>query len=196
VLRKAIRWFQTVFLVNLENNYEKTLKFALRGWNPYFFFAGVNLLLILSLALLVVRSPKILFFPDNQPQLVNVFVEFPIGTDIEATDEFVDRMEDEVYQALDEFHPIIESFITQVGEGTGDPTEGPSNETTPHKAKITIGFVDYIDRQGVNTNKAMEVIRNLAEKYPGVLITVDKQRNGPPVGKAVNIEFIGENYEK
>jgi len=123
-------------------------------------------------------------------------VEFPIGTDIEATDEFVDRMEDEVYQALDEFHPIIESFITQVGEGTGDPTEGPSNETTPHKAKITIGFVDYIDRQGVNTNKAMEVIRNLAEKYPGVLITVDKQRNGPPVGKAVNIEFIGENYEQ
>ncbi|WP_288371583.1 efflux RND transporter permease subunit [uncultured Algoriphagus sp.] len=196
VLRKAIRWFQTVFLVNLENAYEKTLKFALKGWNPYFFFAGVNLLLILSLALLFVRSPKILFFPDNQPQLVNVFVEFPIGTDIEATDEFVDRMEDEVYQALDEFHPIIESFITQVGEGTGDPTEGPSNETTPHKAKITIGFVDYIDRQGVNTNRAMEVIRDLVEKYPGVLITVDKQRNGPPVGKAVNIEFIGENYEQ
>ncbi|WP_026946651.1 efflux RND transporter permease subunit [Algoriphagus marincola] len=196
VLRKAIRWFQTVFLVNLENAYEKTLKFALKGWNPYFFFAGVNLLLILSLALLFVRSPKILFFPDNQPQLVNVFVEFPIGTDIEATDEFVDRMEDEVYQALNEFHPIIESFITQVGEGTGDPTEGPSNETTPHKAKITIGFVDYIDRQGVNTNRAMEVIRDLVEQYPGVLITVDKQRNGPPVGKAVNIEFIGENYEQ
>lgn len=196
VLRKAIRWFQTVFLVNLENVYEKTLKFALKGWNPYFFFAGVNLLLILSLALLFVRSPKILFFPDNQPQLVNVFVEFPIGTDIEATDEFVDRMEDEVYQALNEFHPIIESFITQVGEGTGDPTEGPSNETTPHKAKITIGFVDYIDRQGVNTNRAMEVIRDLVEQYPGVLITVDKQRNGPPVGKAVNIEFIGENYEQ
>lgn len=196
VLRKSIRWFQTVFLVNLENVYEKTLKFALKGWNPYFFFAGVNLLLILSLALLFVRSPKILFFPDNQPQLVNVFVEFPIGTDIEATDEFVDRMEDEVYQALNEFHPIIESFITQVGEGTGDPTEGPSNETTPHKAKITIGFVDYIDRQGVNTNRAMEVIRDLVEQYPGVLITVDKQRNGPPVGKAVNIEFIGENYEQ
>lgn len=196
VLRNAIKWFQTVFLVNLENAYEKTLKFALKGWNPYFFFGGVNLLLILSLVLLFVRSPKILFFPDNQPQLVNVFVEFPIGTDIEATDEFVDRMEDEVYQALDEFHPIIESFITQVGEGTGDPTEGPSNETTPHKAKITIGFVDYIDRQGVNTNRAMEVIRDLVEQYPGVLITVDKQRNGPPVGKAVNIEFIGENYEQ
>jgi multidrug efflux pump subunit AcrB len=25
---------------------------------------------------------------------------------------------------------------------------------------------------------------------------VDKQRNGPPVGKAVNIEFVGENYEQ
>ena len=195
-LRKAIRWFQTVFLVNLENFYEKVLDYALHGKRPYFFFGGTVLLLVLSVALLGIRAPKILFFPDNQPQLVNVFVEFPIGTDIEATNEFVDKMEDEVMVTLEPYQGIIESVITQVGEGTGDPTEGPSNQATPHKAKITIGFVDYIDRQGVNTNKAMEDIREMVEKYPGVQITVDKQRNGPPVGKAVNIEFIGEDYEQ
>jgi multidrug efflux pump subunit AcrB len=105
-------------------------------------------------------------------------------------------MEDEMLVALEPYSDILESVITQVGEGTGDPTEGPSQQATPHKAKITIGFVDYIDRQGINTNGAMEVIRDLVEKYPGVLITVDKQRNGPPVGKAVNIEFVGEDYEQ
>lgn len=31
LLRKAIRWFQTVFLVKLENAYESTLQFALHG---------------------------------------------------------------------------------------------------------------------------------------------------------------------
>jgi multidrug efflux pump subunit AcrB len=56
--------------------------------------------------------------------------------------------------------------------------------------------VDYINRQGINTNGAMELIRDMAEQYPGVLITVDKQRNGPPVGKAVNIEFVGEDYQQ
>ncbi|WP_026950486.1 efflux RND transporter permease subunit [Algoriphagus mannitolivorans] len=196
LLRKAIRWFQTVFLVRLENAYEATLNKALHGKMPYAVFGGTFGLLILSLVLLGIRAPKVLFFPDNQPQLVNVFVEFPIGTDIEATNTFVDKMEDEMMDALEPYHAILESVISQVGEGTGDPTEGPSQQSTPHKAKITIGFVDYIDRQGINTNEAMEVIRDLVEKYPGVLITVDKQRNGPPVGKAVNIEFVGENYEE
>jgi len=196
LLRRAIQWFQEVFLVMLENWYESALSYALHGRRPYFFFGGMFGLLIFSLVLLGISAPKILFFPDNQPQLINVYVEFPIGTDINATNAFVDKMEDEMAEALQPYQGILESVITQVGEGTGDPTEGPSQQGTPNKAKITIGFVDYIDRQGINTNGAMEVIRNLVEKYPGVLITVDKQRNGPPVGKAVNIEFVGEDYEQ
>ncbi|MCU0401267.1 MAG: efflux RND transporter permease subunit [Algoriphagus sp.] len=195
-LRGAIRWFQLVFLVKLENAYESTLTYALRGKRPYLIFGGTFLLLIFSLVLLGIRAPKVLFFPDNQPQLVNVFVEFPIGTSIEATNLFVDGMEDEMMDVLKPFGGIIESVITQVGQGTGDPTEGPSTQATPHKAKITIGFVDYMYRQGINTNDAMETIRDLVAKYPGVLITVDKQRNGPPVGNPVNIEFAGENYEQ
>lgn len=196
LLRNAIHWFQEVFLVKLENWYESTLQYALHGKKPYFFFGGMFGLLFFSLILLGIRAPKVLFFPDNQPQLINVFVEFPIGTDINATNSFVDKMEDEMMEALEPYGGILESVITQVGEGTGDPIEGPSQQATPHKAKITIGFVDYIKRQGINTNGAMEVIRDLVEKYPGVLITVDKQRNGPPVGKAVNIEFVGEDYEQ
>jgi multidrug efflux pump len=195
-LRKAVGWFQAVCLVKLENGYESLLTFALKGKNPMKFLIGTFLLLIFSIVLLGIRAPKVLFFPDNQPQLVNVFVEFPIGTSIEATNAFVDKMEDEMMTKLEPYGGIMESVITQVGEGTGDPTQGPSLQSTPHKAKITIGFVDYIDRQGIDTNDAMEVIRDLAKVYPGVLITVDKQQNGPPVGNPVNIEFVGEDYEQ
>ena len=195
-LRKAVGWFQSVFLVKMENGYESLLTFSLKGKNPIKILVGTFLLLIFSIVLLGISSPKVLFFPDNQPQLVNVFVEFPIGTSIEATNAFVDKMEDEMMTKLEPYGGILESVITQVGEGTGDPTQGPSIQSTPHKAKITIGFVDYIDRQGIDTNEAMEVIRELAKVYPGVLITVDKQQNGPPVGNPVNIEFVGENYEE
>jgi multidrug efflux pump subunit AcrB len=195
-LRKAVGWFQSVFLVKLETSYESLLTFSLKGKNPIKILVGTFLLFIFSIALLAIRAPKVLFFPDNQPQLVNVFIEFPIGTSIEATNAFVDRMEDEMMTKLEPYGGILESVITQVGEGTGDPTQGPSLQSTPHKAKITIGFVDYIYRQGIDTNEAMEVIRELAKVYPGVLITVDKQQNGPPVGNPVNIEFVGEDYEQ
>lgn len=194
-LRKAIRWFQNVFLVNLENVYEKTLNFVLHGKMPYLFLGGTFILLILSLVLLGIRAPKILFFPDNQPALINVFIENPIGTDTEATNSFVASMEDELIKVLIPYNDVIESVITQVGQGTGDQSEGPAIANTPHKAKITISFLEYQYRQGINTNDAMEDIRDLVEKYPGVLITVDKQRNGPPVGKAINIEVAGEDFQ-
>ncbi|MEY3565625.1 MAG: hypothetical protein RJA23_1795, partial [Bacteroidota bacterium] len=195
-LRRAVGWFQAVFLEKLDNSYEALLTFALRGKNPTKFLLGTLGLFLLSIVLLGVRSPKVLFFPDNQPQLVNVFVEFPMGTSIEATNAFVDKMEDEVVAELKPYGGIIESVITQVGVGTSDPTQGPSIQSTPHKAKITIGFVDYIFREGIDTNQAMEVIREFVKNYPGVLITVNKQENGPPVGNAVNIEFVGENYDQ
>lgn len=194
-LRGAIRWFQNVFLVKLENIYVRVLNKALNGSMPYFYFGGTIVLLVFSLALLYLRAPKILFFPDNQPALVNVFIEKPIGTDIEATNDFVDNLEDDLFAVLDPYDEIIESVITQIGEGTGDPMEGPSQASTPHKAKITIGFLEYQFRNGINTNDIMEEIRDLAEGYPGVLVTVDKQRNGPPVGKPINIEVTGENFD-
>ncbi|MCL6257609.1 efflux RND transporter permease subunit [Aquiflexum sp. TKW24L] len=197
VLRGAIRWFQNIFLVRLENLYESTLGFALKGKNPYLFFGGTVLLLFLSIVLLGLRAPKVLFFPDNEPALVNVFIENPIGTDTEATNSFmVDRMEGDLLNLLQPYGNIIESVITQVGEGTGDQTMGPSIANTPHKAKITISFVESQFRGGVNTNKIMDEIRDMVEVYPGVLVTVNKQTNGPPVGKPVNIEVSGENFEQ
>ena len=195
-LRRAIRWFQNVFLVRLEDLYEKTLLFALRGYKPYLFFGGTLILLVLSLGLLYVSAPKILFFPDNQPALISIYVEKPIGTDITSTNEFMEEFEDDLFALLEPYDEIIESVITQIGEGTGDPMEGPSQASTPHKAKVTIGFEEYQYREGINTNEIMEKIRELAEGYPGVLMTVGKQQNGPPVGKPINIEITGENFEQ
>jgi multidrug efflux pump subunit AcrB len=195
VLRKAIPWFQNVFLVRLENNYEKALHFVLKEKKPYFFLFGSIGLLLFSIVLLGIKSPEVLFFPDNQPALVNIYIVNPIGTDIEATNSFVKEMEDELFALLSPHDEIIESLITQIGEGTGDAME-VNMGATPHKAKITISFVEYQFRNGTNTNSIMEDIRDLVEKYPGVQITVDKQTNGPPVGKPINIESSGEDFEE
>ncbi len=196
VMRRAIAWFQNVFLGKLESFYERTLNVALRGVNPILFFFGTVLLLILSLGLLFVRAPQILFFPDNEPALVNIFIEKPRGTDIEATNSTVLEFEEELSKVLEPYEEIIESVITQIGEGTGDPLEGPSQAATPHKAKITLAFLEYQFRQGVNTNRVMEEVRELAENYPGVQITLTKQSAGPPVGKPINIESNGEDFEQ
>src|SRR5690606_24328765 len=67
---------------------------------------------------------------------------------------------------------------------------------SPNRAKITVTFEQFNERRGVSTSEIMQNIRNAMEKYPGVQITVDKEQNGPPVGKPINIEISGEGVEE
>ena len=66
-LRKAIRWFQNVFLVQLESLYEKTLYFALKEDSKLTCFSEERCIASCFLILSMVRAPKILFFRGNQP---------------------------------------------------------------------------------------------------------------------------------
>ena len=61
---------------------------------------------------------------------------------------------------------LITSVIGQVGEGTSDPSRGQEGGKSPNKARITIDFVKYQDRQGINTETVLKDIRNLLQGYP------------------------------
>ncbi len=196
LLTPAASWFQRKVLPWLERRYENTVSFALRGWNPVFFLGGTFLLLIGSIMLLGIRAPRVNFFPINEPNYVNVFIEAPLGTDIEKTNALTTLLEDDLIEMMEPYGYMVESFIAQVGEGATDPNEGPSQGATPNKARINISFAEFDQRRGVSTVDLMEQIRDRVEKYPGAKITVDKNQNGPPVGKPINLEVSGEDYEK
>lgn len=195
-LDPAVDWFQDVFLVKLENGYYNTLRYSLTGKRPYAFLFGTVLLLVVSLGLLWVKSPKVDFFPVNEPNYVNIFIEKPIGTDIETTNAFTKKLEREIIALMEPYDFMVESVIANVGAGASDPGAGPQPGVTPHKAKITVSFEEYENRQGESTAELMELIRDEVENYAGAQITVDKNRNGPPVGKPINLEVSGENYEQ
>lgn len=196
LLSPASTWFQTKLLARLEDGYYNTMKRLMKGKRPLLVFGAAVLLLILSISLLAVKSPQVLFFPDNEPNFINVFIEKPIGTDIESTNAFSKVVEKEMMQMMEPYDYMVESVITQVGEGTGADNPGPSGGASPHKAKITIAFEQFNKRNDVSTSKLMQDVRVALEKYPGVQITVDKEQNGPPVGKPINIEVSGEDYER
>ena len=195
-LDPATEWFQNSFLVTLENAYSRFVSFALTRWRPYFFFGGTFLLLIGSIGIYFASQPKIDFFPVNEPNYVNVFIEQPLGTDIEATNEFTKVLEERIIDLMEPYDYMVESIVAQVGAGTSDPGAGPQGGVTPHKARITVSFEDFQERRGQSTAELMEMIREEVSGYPGAVITVEKNRNGPPVGKPIALEVSGENYEK
>lgn len=189
-------WFRNTLLVKLENAYDKFIRFALRGYNPIYFFIGTFILMIASATLYFGSEPEVLFFPEQEPQYINVFIEAPLGTDIEETNKYCLQIEDSVNAALTPYKHIVEATLALVGEGTSDPTEGPSTGKSPHKARININFLEFNKRGGVLTSKIMEEIREKVKKVPGVQIYVDQNPVGPPTGKPISIEISGENFEK
>lgn len=197
VLGPSSDWFQLSFLPKLESAYEKTVTFALTGKNPFLFFFGTLFLLITFTILLFFRPPQILFFPDNQPDNVFVYTETPVGSDLDYTDSIAREVEDVVFKTLKPYRDIVESVITNVGEGANNPQEGFTETASPHKSRTTIAFEEYKYREGSSSSaRIMEKIRKAVKKVPGAVITVEKNRMGPPVGKPINIEVSGENFEK
>jgi len=200
-LSPATEWFQTIFLPRLEVFYERTLVYTLKGKRPRWFFLGTFGLLFFSFVLFAIFPPKVLFFPETPPKQVFVYIEYPIGTDIEVTNNLSVDIENKIQEYLKKYevngkNQIITSVIGQVGEGTSDPNQGQQGGTTPNKARITVDFVKFMDRGEVNTDNVLIEIRQLLKNFPGVNITVDRPSDGPPTGAPVNIEISGDDYEE
>lgn len=195
LLRPAAFVFQNKFLPVLERVYDRFISFALKGFMPILIFLGTIGVLILSIALLAIRSPKIEFFPNAEPLYINAFIELPLGSDIEATNEVVRGIEDKIKGLLDGKLHAVEAILTQIGENTSDPNSPPEPGVTPNKARITIQFVPTEDRDGVSTREILNQMREQIVGYAGVDIVVDKNADGPPAGKPINLEISGHDID-
>ena len=197
--------FQDKFLPRLERIYERFLRFAIIGKRPIIFLSGTIGLLFGSIVLFATFPPKVEFFPNNEPQYVNIFISHPIGTDISVTNETTLAIEKDLNEILNEYmdaddttgipedQRLIKSIISQVGEGTSDPAQGVSMGNTPHKARITVNFAEFQYRRGIKTSDVLKKIQSgLRGKYTAdIEITAAKNEQGPPQGAPINIEVTG-----
>ncbi len=209
VLRKAANYFQKNTLVFLENWYERQLKRALSAWRPYVLVVATFVLLVAAFTgfgwSLKEERTKVEFFPDNKPNQIIVYIEYPQGTDIEKTNEITREIEQKVFKVLNEkmytddgYNFLVESTVSQVGEGAGNPEkDGGSSAEMPHRGKITASMREFKYRRGEDSEMLRQKVQTaLVGIYPGVLISVEKDANGPPAGSPINIELNGDNYEE
>ena len=209
VIKGAAVNFQKKTMSRFEDWYERRLKHALRGKNVYWYF-GLTFLLLISVFVLFgislgVGRTKVEFFPDNIPNEIYVYIEYPEGTAIEKTNEITKEVEKQVYGLMDDpaykkdgKNFIVTSAVSVVGEGAGNPlTDGGSSAEMPHKGKVTVNFAEFKYRDGINTeNIRSKVQEAVSGVYPGVAISVEKEANGPPAGPPINIELEGRDYDQ
>ncbi|MGH1335627.1 MAG: efflux RND transporter permease subunit [Aureispira sp.] len=195
VLRPGTVLFQTKVLPMLERGYDAFIRFILKGIMPILTFAGVIFLLFASIALFGGSAPNVVFFPKTDPLYINAFVELPIGSDIQSTNAIMEELEGKVEKSITTFKDadIVDAVLSQIGENTSDPSQPPEPGATPNKARITVAFVSSDKRKGLSTYDAMDSIRNALQGYAGVSLVVDRNQDGPPTGKPINLEISGDD---
>ncbi len=195
IFRPGAFFFQNRILPKLERGYSSFIHFVLRGFNPGVVFLGTFALLFASIFLLIQNSPEVEFFSESEPAYINTFIDLPLGSDIEATNDVVKQLEANIERAIEPYRDIVEEVLTQIGENTGDPRRPRDPGVTPHKARITISFVPYEDRNGISTAKILEEVRAATVGIPGVRLVIAKDADGPPTGLPVNIELVGDDID-
>jgi multidrug efflux pump subunit AcrB len=200
---KMYQWtqdFQHSFFPRLEEKYKRFLSKILVGRNAWLALVGIIGMLFLSVALLNVFPRKILFFPENIPNQVITYIEYPQGTDIEKTNKATYFVEKQVIEIMKKYidpktneNYLAESIVSQVGVGAGNPNvdAGSANET-PFKGKVTVNFAEFKFRRGVNTSDVLDEIRARVKGIAGAKVTVEKDANGPPAGYPISVQLTGD----
>jgi len=168
------------------------LSFALD--RPWIMMSAMGLLFLISFGLTASRSPKVVFFPQSDPNFIYVYLTMPVGTDVDVTDSLTRVLERRVVQTLGSDNPIVESVIANVALGASE--DQFDRAATSNKGKIGIAFVEFAKRNGESTAAYKEKIREAVKSLiPGGEIVVDQEQNGPPTAKPISIEVRGENFD-
>ena len=192
---KLILKFQHQIWPKALNAYEKALTWVLQGFRPVWMFVGTIVLLIVTFIIVGIAKPSVVFFPDNEPSTVMVYLKLPVGTDVKVTDSLTRVVEDRVNKACNMPNKIVESIGANVAFGASDNMFDSGGKTS-NKGKVTVNFVEFSKRDGESTNEYMEKIRKAVKGIPGAIISVEKQKMGPPTGNPINIEISGDDLEE
>jgi multidrug efflux pump subunit AcrB len=204
---KLYQWtqdFQHDFFPRMEEKYKNFLAKILTGRKAWLALAGIIGMLFFSFILLGIFPRKVLFFPDNIPNQVIAYIEYPQGTSIEKTNKATLFVEKQVISILQKYvdpktneNFLAESIVSQVGVGAGNPNvDAGSASETPYKGKVTVNFSEFKFRQGINTADILEEIRGKVTGIAGATVTVEKDANGPPAGYPISIQLTGTDYDK
>ncbi|MER3470303.1 MAG: copper transporter [Chitinophagaceae bacterium] len=193
-----IHSFQNRVLPRIMERYERSLRWALKGWRPVYLLLVTFGLLILSIIAIAVRKVPVVFFPSGDPNQIYVYLKLPTGTDVDYTDSVTRLLEDKVYKVLGmengKKNPMVESVITNIAVGASDPMSG-DRSTRSERGRIQVSFVEFEKRDGKSTAPYLGEIRKAVGGIPGAEISVDQQKGGPPTDPPVNIEVASDDFD-
>ncbi len=186
VLDRLARWFQDRLLPAVIEVYKRRLEWALD--HRLVVLGGAVATFVATVIAFGAFNVGVEFFPENiPPPTVYVAIDVPDGTNPEFLNRITETVEAQVAGVTG--MEDAESVVATVGAG-GMQLMGDLGDAT-----VTINFRDYKDRRF----DVFETIRLLRERLgtglAGADFRLQSMEMGPPTGKPVNLEIVGEDPE-
>ena len=182
-LTKFHLWFDELF-AKIVKQYEKSLRFAMR--HRKFTISGTIGMLFLVFFVYGAFNNGIEFFPEVEPQQAYIYVNMPVGTNLDKSNEVTSVVENKLPPFKD-----LEYYLTNIGTeiGSGFGSDAPNLNT------ITLNFYDKKYR----TQSSFQTLEEIRDAVTGITtadVRIQKQEGGPPTGPPVNIEISGDDFIK
>jgi multidrug efflux pump len=156
--------------------------------HPFLVTAVAMVVVVAIVGAFSVQQHKVLFFLDEEPDFVAVYVKARGNMSIAADDALVAEVERKIAGVRG-----IKSIYVR----SGPRIDGGGRYNVPNDAvgRIQVEFVDFAQERAMHlTGHAIadEIRRRLGET-PGVLTELRLPQGGPPVGKDIQVELRGQD---
>ncbi len=154
--------------------------------NPLKTLGAAFSILALSTTGFILFGNGVEFMPDSDPNRSDIIVKAPIGTNIDASDDYLRIMETIAAQ-----YPDVKNIIGNVGE-SGEEDEPAGT----HYSKISLEFVELqnrVQRSSLATDEIREKIQNTIND---VEVSSVSETLGPPSGDPINLEIYGDDIRE
>ncbi|MFH1457779.1 MAG: efflux RND transporter permease subunit [Candidatus Omnitrophota bacterium] len=180
---KELPWFKKIV-----NTYTAILNKALD--RRYLVFLG--LIGVFALTIFIAsRMPFVLFGSEEGIEQFYIRAEAPVGTNLYKTNELISQIEEKVGELP---KGELEAYTTEVGSLGETWMFDPYGKSGSHVAQITVFVTPYTQRSR-KVNEIMEDLRLKTKEVVGFeKIYLEKEHEGPPVGKPIAVKVRGEDF--
>lgn len=185
LLDRTARWFQHRLLPAVVDRYERLLRTALE--RRLLVLGGSAVAFVVTIIAFGVLNAGVEFFPEGiPPQTVWAEIDAPDGTSPAFLDQLTQRVEAQIRELPGT--EDMESVVATVGAGGQWSFSGGD-------ATVTVTFKDFEDRTG-DTFETVRLMRErIGRGLAGAGFRIVTQEMGPPAGKPVNIELVGDDAD-
>ena len=162
--------------------YARTL--TLLGRHPGRTSLGALVIVVAIVAWFVVTPHRVEFFPSEDPENVTVYVKARGNMSPEAQDTLVRQVENRLVGIKG-----INAFYVRSGGFTSNG--GPNSAPNDSIGRIQVEFEKYeqLKEMGLTGLQISETIRDRVKDVPGLQVEVRLPQNGPPTGKAIQVQL-------